>query len=267
MNHPTTMPTWPATRLRQKRFLLLSPNNVLFTELKQLLLPQGYSMSQAHNIAEALDMLAMLRFDLLLLDSSLLHSNIAIAEQITNLVRVAQTALLIIQTETEADASIDRAAFQLGSISGWIDYPHLAQELLPSIEHCLQHRHLLTLPPEQSSNAAVLDTQILTRIIRNTTPELLSLFLSEFMQEMQQRQQQINHFFQQQDWSKLRYEAHALKGLTGNFGAMQLYELAAQLEHYAHQLNGSALANLVIQMNRLVEQTLEAVKEYLDDAK
>ncbi len=264
MNHPTTMPAWPATRLRQKRFLLLSPNNVLFTELKQLLLPQGYSVSQAHNIAEAHDMLAMLRFDLLLLDSCLLHTNIAITEQITSLVRTAQTALLIIQTETDADASIDHAVFTLNSISGWVNYGCLAQELLPRIEHCLQHRHLLTPPPEQSHNAALLDEQVLSRITRNTTPELLSLFLSEFTQEMGQRQQQINQFFQQQEWSKLRYEAHALKGIAGNFGAMQLYELAAQLEHYAQQLNGSALANLVIQMNRLVEQTVEAVTLYLN---
>lgn len=264
MNNPTVTPIWPITRPQQKRFLLLSPDaSTLLTELKQVLLPQGHSVSQAHNIADAFDMLAILRFDLLLLDSCLLHHNAVTAEQIATLVHTAQTAILIIQSETNIDANIKISWLNISGVSAWLEQSSLTTGLLAEIEYCLQHGRLLTAPPKQTNTAVLLDEQVLKRIAHNTTDDLFPVFLLEFTQEVQQRQQHISAFFQQQNWLKLRYEAHALKGLAGNFGAMQLYELAAQLEHHAHQLNDTALANLVNQMNYLAEQTCAAVKTYL----
>lgn len=62
------------------------------------------------------------------------------------------------------------------------------------------------------------------------------------------------------DWPGLGRSAHALKGSSGNMGAMALAQLALQLEKQAKAEEADAIAASAAELPGLIDQTLAAMR-------
>ncbi len=95
--------------------------------------------------------------------------------------------------------------------------------------------------------------------------KLMRKLLRRFAETQADTAQRIRVAMASDDLSSARLEAHSTKGLAGNIGAAQLFELAALLETAFKQNNQSAIAPTLDSMEQelklLVGQIIEAVGE------
>jgi HPt (histidine-containing phosphotransfer) domain-containing protein len=142
-----------------------------------------------------------------------------------------------------------------------IEQQQLEQNLLSTLNYWR------TNPPKKKQNsidgAVLLDERVLNNL-QKTAPDLLPMFLMEFIQEVQIREQNLLHCATEQAWQQVIYEAHALKGVSANFGAVQLAELAGEIEQDARALTPKKLTDLLEQVPPLAEQTIAAVMIFLE---
>lgn len=92
--------------------------------------------------------------------------------------------------------------------------------------------------------------EALSRFDGDTQMYFESLF--EFMKGLPFRLDRIKQALAEQQWDEISVQAHNLKGVAANFGAMQLSVLAYRLDEYSHQ-----------QQSEKVKTTFQEISQHL----
>lgn len=85
-------------------------------------------------------------------------------------------------------------------------------------------------------------------------PQMLAL-KQQFSRQLPQLHLQLAEYFARQQWSKLAYEAHSLKGSAGSMGYPQITQMAGELELLAKEQNEAGCQTVLQQMQQIVCST------------
>ena len=66
--------------------------------------------------------------------------------------------------------------------------------------------------------------------------------------------EQLQQAFEQQDWQRLAFESHSLKGSAGSMDFANLTELAAELEQLAHQQDTCGCQEVLLRMQTIIQE-------------
>lgn len=91
-------------------------------------------------------------------------------------------------------------------------------------------------------------------------PEAIRDLLETFVKSGRERVQALRVAVEANNAPQIRHEAHSIKGASGNYGAMRLYELAAQMEKEAAK---GTTAGAAAQMEQLNAE-YSAVERYIE---
>ncbi|MEE1675841.1 PAS domain S-box protein [Agarivorans aestuarii] len=115
--------------------------------------------------------------------------------------------------------------------------------------------------PEQDLSL-LLDRKVLDQLVKDAGTEALPLMLSLLFQETEQQRITIKQALEQQLFDDVALAAHTLKGNVATFGGERLRKLALAIEVAGKASDAEALANTVPQLDHVVEQTINAIKQF-----
>lgn len=108
--------------------------------------------------------------------------------------------------------------------------------------------------------ATLLNPQVITQIISDTSIDMLEPLLAAFLDELVKHQQLLTSAHTTGNIQQVTGEAHALKSCSGTFGAERLYQQAMQLEDNAKLANSNA--TLLSDNVATVIETIEATRKH-----
>ncbi|RKF18779.1 PAS domain S-box protein [Alginatibacterium sediminis] len=108
----------------------------------------------------------------------------------------------------------------------------------------------------------ILDVKRLEQLAFDAGFEALPLMLNLLESETNERLDELMLAFEQQDWSSVCAQAHAIKGNVATFGAKRLQMICAQVESSAKSEDSSELEKLVPYLPKQVEIALAAILDF-----
>ncbi|MDO3386240.1 response regulator [Gilvimarinus sp. SDUM040013] len=104
----------------------------------------------------------------------------------------------------------------------------------------------------------------LARLANNET--ILNKIVTMYIESSQENVQKLEAGAATSDREAVKHEAHTLKGISSNVGAVFLVALARELEQGAHELDTKDIERLVQQVKSAHRELLVMLQEYLDQA-
>ena len=88
-------------------------------------------------------------------------------------------------------------------------------------------------------------------------------FLDEFLEALLERFEQLERLFQASDYKALTDNAHNLKGVSANLGAMQLSALALRLERQSLASDSQSIESTLQDLYGMITELQETAQDYL----
>ena len=214
------------------RLLLVEDNLINQKVACRMLEKVGHTVVVANNGKEALETLAGLAFDAVLMDVQMPEMDGFAATAAIRAREVGTGVHTPIIAMTAHALKGDRERCLAAGMDGYVTKPLRPQELFDVLED---------LPVASVAGAAATgSTAEFTVFDRDTALErmdgdvdLMKELVGLFLDDCPQRMAEIHEALTRRDATKLRQAAHTLKGSVGNFGAREAFELAHQLETIA----------------------------------
>ena len=239
-------------------YLLLVEDNPVNQELAlEILQAAGMRVDVAHHGAQAVDMVDRNDYDGVLMDCQMpVMDGFAATRAIRAQARHADLPILAMTANAmSGDRELCLAAGMNDHIGKPIDmqqlFTTLARWITPRTPPALAHPVTVTQPPAPAPPLpAVLPAveglnlkQALQRLGDNTV--LLRKLMNQFAQQQEPTATRLAQAMHVQDLTNVMGEAHTLKGLAGNIGAVALQALAQEVERAAKAGAHAALAGAV----------------------
>lgn len=116
---------------------------------------------------------------------------------------------------------------------------------------------------QQITSLPLLDEDVLAKVASDTSWGFLSTTINQFFDETEARLPRMLENTQSKNWTDLASEAHALKGSSAWFGAMQLNAVSKQIEQAAKSSDEAAATQAVTGLKVVVENSITTIKTYL----
>lgn len=116
------------------------------------------------------------------------------------------------------------------------------------------------MPSELAGEAPVLDRSVidsLRGLCGVEQPDAVSELCALFFDDMEARLVRVRRAFEAGDRSEVARQAHAIKGASGNLGAMRIYILARQMEAEAKA------GRMTVELGAVLIEELARVREVL----
>ncbi|MBF0613753.1 MAG: response regulator [Magnetococcales bacterium] len=228
----------------EHQILLVEDNPFTQKLMMRLLTQQGYQVMVAHHGQEALELLNQKPLDLVLMD---LRMPVMDGFQATQEIRErelhsgARRVPIIAVTALAADEEQKRA-LDVG-MDGYHIKPVRAAILFAEMERLL-HAHPVsaaTVVDEGVEEKLIVDLDRLLKTVDGDL-ELLREVTELYFSDAPRQMARIERAIAAGDGNEVREAAHSLKGATGAFGRVQVYDLALALEQAGHrnELHGAA---------------------------
>lgn len=228
--------------------VLLVEDNITNQAVARVLLEQlGLKIDVAANGEEALSALEMIKYDLVFMDCQM---PVMDGYEATRAIREASKFkdLPIIAMTANAMAGDREKCLQAG-MSDYISKPINAERLIQALNHWLPDDPKFTSNKEQGvypteGKQLVWDQDsALKRLMMND--KLLVKVLEAYLKNSADLIENTQYAFRNQQWEKLRQQAHNMKGMALNLSAPQLNEICKMLEIEASNQNQEALEKIL----------------------
>ncbi|GAB0057660.1 Sensor histidine kinase RcsC [Candidatus Magnetaquicoccaceae bacterium FCR-1] len=263
---PGERPVEPSLHVAQARPLVLLVEDNPFTQklMTRLLLQQGYRVEVAQNGQDAVDQLARLPVDLVLMD---LRMPVMDGFQATREIRSREATsgakrLPILAVTALLGEEDQRHAMEVG-MDGYHAKPVRAAVLFSEMERLLSiPAEGDTAPPaalEADGERVIVDMDRLLKTVDfdlDLLREISSLYFSDAPRQMAR----IERGLADGDANEVREAAHSLKGATGAFGRVEVHTLAFQIEQAGKSGELRRAAELWPRLGsalRLMEETIQ----------
>ena len=250
---------------RGKLQILLAEDNAINQKLTvRLLEKRGHTVTVVGNGIEALRLLKLSRFDLVLMDVQMPTMD---GFQATAAIRKEEKATgkhLPIIAMTAYAMKGDRERCLSAGMDGYVAKPIKLEELLGAIERlgrpaAVSEVTTRAKPRERES----LDTAASLARVQGDVEllkELVALFLAELPELMTNLQEALNAG----DGGAIERAAHKLKGSVGNFGAQPAFEAASKLEGLGREGRLSEAGLALAELEKEISRVKSAMLEMLD---
>jgi two-component system sensor histidine kinase RpfC len=221
-------------RVRPLRLLVADDQPANLTVLRRLLEKAGH---QAHTVQSGEDVLATLeneRFDGVIID---LHmpgvSGLDVLKQVRVMEAGSQTLTPFIVLSADATAVTVRACEQAGA-RAFLTKPIVVGRLLDALADVALGSSDTLIKPAQIAAEALAEETVISRNVIEELAELhlggdfLNLFLDECLRDALKSISELERTGAAAQWDLFRDHCHALKGVAGNMGAVQLSAAASE---------------------------------------
>lgn len=226
-----------APEFSSARILLAEDNPVNQKVCSAMLHQMGYGVLLANNGREVLDIISREPVDLILMDCMMPGMDGYTATQyIRDLERsrgLPRTPIIALTANAMAG---DRERCLLVGMDDYLSKPFLQKALQAKIQALIT---AIPTPvaykttPELAPSKVTLDPSALNTLRDLGGDSLINDILDLFRNSAQTQVEKIRTAFEQRDSAAVRLAAHSLKSAAANIGALQLAELARNLEHAA----------------------------------
>jgi CheY-like chemotaxis protein len=215
--------------------LVVEDNELNKKMFSTLLSYQGHTVKTASNGLEAIEAVKSQPFDLIFMDVQMpLMDGLEACRNIRELEagksHIPIVALTAYAMQGDAQKCLD------AGMDDYISKPIEPQLVFQVIENCVKKLYqpetgggFKPLKIEQEKEIQILEFQDALPRFGND-PEYYKTLFDEFIQSLPEKLDEMANNLDANDWKGLSNKAHNLKGVSANFGIMQLSELAARLD-------------------------------------
>lgn len=272
----------PARIVTGKRVLVADDNRVNLELLRQMLVKDSHHVSTVTSGAQAIQLLASENFDLVLLDFNLGSIDGATVFQTYTFGRIDTAPTYFITADTTKATGVRLA--EIGA-SGVIYKPVSFDRLRRAIASHFDETDAVSpvslvasgkVAGEQSAVTTVgrtrphlravpveyLDPQALAHLrLVNDTPEFLFTMLSAGIEDIETSYERLTAAMRQGRLADVHHDAHALCGLSLNFGAVRLAAIAERLMSISEQDLAVECSRVLSDMGVKFTQSVNALRE------
>lgn len=247
-----TRHTLQETRKNQYRLLVVEDNLVNQKVINRMLDKMGLSCDIASNGKEALEAIRNKSYDLVFMDCQMpVMDGYEATQEIRKLESGTTKHISIVAITAEALKG-DRERCIASGMDDYLSKPIQVNALQTILDKYLpvQDEPVIPKPPDTSLELAA---NILERLREvsgediDFQKELVDLFLDELDKHFNTMKSSL----ERKDLSTLRKEAHAIKGASGNIGAVRLHDLSEEIQNKAEQ---GLLPECIELFNRFTEE-------------
>jgi CheY-like chemotaxis protein len=116
-------------------------------------------------------------------------------------------------------------------------------------------------PPASPPELSLLDEHVVEKLVANDGRELLVIYTEEGAEIVEQVRKALTKSDAEGAWKA----AHSLKGSSGYAGAKAVQDLCSSLEKHGRAGEIEAMRPLMVKLESVFAQTLEAIKQVLDN--
>jgi two-component system sensor histidine kinase/response regulator len=253
------------------KILIVEDDELNQRMLEIMLSGKGYAIQFASNGLEALDVVKSTKFDLILMDLMMplmdgFDTCRRIREWEAGKSHIPIVALTAYSMQREA-----QRCFEVG-MDDYMSKPLQVNRLLQLIEFLVNKNKKqtapLTIPSADKGQAElpVLDTERALPIFGNDLALYKELF-GEFIRSLSEKLSQLREEFDSDDLKTLSLRAHNLKGLSANFGAMELSALASTLDMQSQDGQRELAADTLLDLSNSMDALRSKAFEILEQPK
>ncbi|WP_111669473.1 response regulator [Algoriphagus litoralis] len=211
----------------KSKTVLIVEDNDLNRKLFENLIGQIFSFQSAKNGLEAVSMTAEKAYDLILMDIQMPQMDgISAMKKI----RQGNSTCPILAVTAFAEES-DRSIFLDHGFDDFITKPIRPKEFIQLIrQHLSGAKKTPDSTQSSASSAEILNTEIITQLLKYNSKSLIRQILEDFLQECKETEQLIAQGYPEAEFEHLLEKIHIIKGNSGTLGAMRIYEAALRAE-------------------------------------
>ena len=247
--------------------ILVAEDNAINRLLAVTLLEgAGYRVSIAADGAEAIEATRQQAFDVVLMDVQMPNVDGVQATQAIRRLGEAHRKLPIIAMTANAMAG-DREFYLGAGMNDYIPKPLIPSKFLEVVARWIETEvkaaPVAAAAPIEDGDRPILDHELLDQLKRKVPEETFYELLNYFLDGALSSMAKVEAMIDAGDLAGLAMEAHALKGMAGNFGAARLEALAGRLEKASKAGDKAAAAELGARGRALFAQTRTLMRELL----
>ena len=233
-------------------------NQYLF---ERILSYAGFDVSIANNGQEALDALAEQTYDLCIMDMQMPVMSGVQAIKLYRYMDPDSSMPFIILT-ANATQEATKACEETGA-EAYITKPiraHLLVDMIHSLIN-IKVKDTIIVKNGTHNNDAIIDYDQINII---NDKEAFENMVKIFSDNLQVNIEKITEAINNNDFSEYKIVLHSLKGIAGNFGAMQLYKAIINAEKVTHTLFLQGVSEHVSHITNEIHRACQALQDYAD---
>ena len=247
--------------------ILVAEDNAINRLLAVTLLEgAGYKVGVAADGAEAIEAVRQETYDVILMDVQMPNVDGVQAAHAIRRLSEAHRKLPIIAMTANAMAG-DREFYLGAGMNDYIPKPLMPSKFLEVVAHWIgteaKPSPVAVQVAIEDADRPIIDDSLLDELKRKVPEETFQELLNYFLDGALASMVKVESISEAGDLDGLAMEAHALKGMSGNFGAARLEALAGRLEKACKVGDKAAAAELVATGRALFAQTRTLMRERL----
>ena len=256
-----------ADQIPQLRVLVVD-DDVLNQRMMQVLLSrEGHQVDLASSGLEAFEAVKSQKYDIVFMDLQMpVMDGIEASRRIREWENGGQHTFIVALTASYLPEQ-GQTLFEAG-IDNYVSKPFEMEHIQRLLKYSFKARLLTdSKQPETSAESEkVLDIQKGITQVGGDEAAYKEL-LSDFVEELPERLQTLQHFFAKKDLTELGRAAHNLNGIAANLGALQLSEYARKLDKQSGEGYTELLDPLLQEIQLAVGKLLEISNDFLAEKK
>ena len=234
-NHPGgALP--PESEYTHKLKILIVEDDDLNLQMDRILFSQlGHNVDVASSGAQALAVLETRDYDLVFMDVQMPEMSGLEATRRIHALDTSKKNIPIIALSAHSESKYGQLCLEAG-MDGYLSKPFENKRINQIISACADGQYRTRRNPTKTpetiplpAEVPLLDVSMGLPYFSNDTFQY-DKFLKEFLEGLPKRLENMEKALNMKDWEILGNEAHKLKGISANLGAMQVSNLASQLE-------------------------------------
>ena len=271
---PISLPV-PSGKVSKNARILLVEDNTTNQKVALLMLKNiGYTADVASNGAEAIEAVASLPYDLILMDCLMPEMDgYQAARRIRKM--TAYRRIPIIALTANAHAHDRKACFDAG-MNDYLPKPARQEQLQLKLEYWLAqsddsidfpgHPNPPRISPEEDLHSV---TWVSIPKSRNWwatgRAEVISELLQVFLRETRDRLERAAAACASHDWEQLRFCAHSIKGSSVSLGLTAFSDVAASLQEFAQNTQMDGAENTVCRLHEMYVEVAEFLNSKISE--
>ncbi len=248
------------TKSSQPVKILIAEDNVANQYLfERILSYAGFDVTIANNGQEALDALAEQTYDLCIMDMQMpVMSGVQAIKLYRYMEPDSSLPFIILTANATQDAA--KACEETGA-EAYITKPIRAHLLVDTIHSLIniKVKDTITVKNGTQNNNAILDYDQINII---NDKEVFENMVKIFSDNLQTNIDKITEAINKEDYSEYKIVLHSIKGIAGNFGAIQLYKIVIDAEKITHTQFLQGVLEQVSHITYEIHRACQALQDY-----